>query len=140
LNPRATRDIGHEWELDMEPADLERAKTILLELLQEAARPLRRLEEIAVDNPPDTIDRVQNAVERELAIRQIESGFNRLQSIKLALERIEEGTYGTCAGCESEIGNKRLIAVPWASQCLRCQDIADREYREPEGQELLRSF
>jgi DnaK suppressor protein len=124
----------------MELADLERSKGILLALLQEAERPLRRREEIAVDNPPDTIDRVQNAAERELAIRQIESSFNRVQSIRLSLERIDDRTYGTCIRCEGDIGTKRLNAVPWTSYCVTCQDIADRENKEHEGAEVLRAF
>ncbi|MGA7236210.1 MAG: TraR/DksA family transcriptional regulator [Bryobacteraceae bacterium] len=93
-------------------------------------QPLRRREEIAVENAPDTIDRVQQAAERELAICQIESSFSRLQNIRLALERIEEGSYGTCLRCENDISPKRLQAVPWAACCIRCQDIADREQLE----------
>jgi RNA polymerase-binding transcription factor len=125
-------------EATMQLVELERSKTLLRTLLRELEQPLRKRDEIAVDNPPDTIDRVQHAAERELAILQIESNFHRLQSIRLALQRIEDGTYGTCMGCEETIGDKRLHAVPWASYCLRCQDIADHEGKPDE--ELLRAF
>jgi DnaK suppressor protein len=120
----------------MERAEIERFKGILHALRNEISQPGRKRDEIAVENAPDTLDRVQGAAERDLAIRQIESDFSRLQSVKLALARIEDGTYGTCLLCEEEISPKRLQALPWASYCIRCQDIADRERRGSEEDEL----
>jgi DnaK suppressor protein len=122
----------------MQLAELERPKTILLALLHGLEHPRQRKDEIAVDNPPDTIDRMQGATEREMAVWQIESGFNRLQSIRLALQRIDEGTYGTCVACDNAIGQKRLNAIPWASLCVKCQDNADRQIRRRESGQLLR--
>ena len=120
----------------MERAEIERFKGILHAMRDEISQPGRKRDEIAVENAPDTLDRVQGAAERDLAIRQIESDFSRLQSVKLALARIEDGTYGTCLLCEEEISPKRLHALPWASYCIRCQDIADRERRGSEEDEL----
>jgi DnaK suppressor protein len=105
----------------------ENFKQLLTAALEQMEEPLGKRDEIAIENAPDDIDRVQGAVERELAIRQLESNFSRIQSVKLALERIEDGTYGTCIECEQEISPKRLKAVPWASCCIQCQEIADRE-------------
>ena len=45
--------------------------------------------------------------------------------VKAALQRVEEGTYGTCLNCEDAINLKRLQAVPWAELCLRCQERSD---------------
>ena len=90
-----------------------------------------------MENAPDTLDRVQGAAERDLAIRQIESDFSRLQSVKLALERIEDGTYGTCMSCDEEISAKRLRAVPWASYCIRCQEWPIEEQGESGEEELV---
>jgi RNA polymerase-binding transcription factor len=124
----------------MQAAELERLKTTLLTLLQETEQPLRHRDEIAVENAPDSIDQVQLAGERELAIQQIEAGFNRLQSIRLALQRIDDGTYGTCIRCDGAIADKRLKAVPWTPHCVHCQDIADRENKTYAGAELVRAF
>jgi DnaK suppressor protein len=120
----------------METVELEQFKKILQDQMAATEQPLRRREEIAVENAPDTIDRVQRAAERDLAIRQIESDFTRLQSLRLSLERIADGSYGTCLRCDDEIGMKRLKAVPWASFCIRCQDLADREKKDSR-EELL---
>src|SRR3974377_336639 len=111
----------------MTTLELEHFKQLLTTTLEKMEQPIRKREEIAIENAPDDIDRVQGAVERELAIRQLESNFSRIQSVKLALERIEDGSYGTCLECDEEISPKRLKALPWASCCVRCQEIADRE-------------
>jgi DnaK suppressor protein len=121
-------------------AELERSKAVLHAMLHEMERPLRNRDVIAVENVPDSIDLVQRSAERELAIRQIESGFNRLQSLRLALQRIDDGTYGTCIRCDGDIGIKRLSAVPWTSYCVKCQDIADRESKEQEDETPTRVF
>ena len=41
-----------------------------------------------------------------------------LREIDLALARIDEGTYGTCAVCGAEIPEERLAAVPYATLCI----------------------
>ncbi len=45
---------------------------------------------------------------------------NEIQQIRLALMRIENGTYGRCAKCGKEIGLKRLEARPIATRCIEC--------------------
>jgi DnaK suppressor protein len=116
----------------MTKLELEHFKQLLTAMLEKMEQPFRKRDEIAIENAPDDIDRVQGAVERELAIRQMESTFSRIQSVKLALERIEDGSYGICLECDEEISPKRLKALPWASCCVRCQEIADRERMKAE--------
>lgn len=43
-----------------------------------------------------------------------------IQQIRLALLRIENGTYGTCAKCGNEIRKERLEARPIATRCIDC--------------------
>lgn len=43
-----------------------------------------------------------------------------IQQIRLALLRIENGTYGTCAICGEEISRERLKARPIATRCIKC--------------------
>ena len=42
------------------------------------------------------------------------------ERLKNALDRIEEGSYGTCAYCLSPISYKRLEAMPDAVVCMDC--------------------
>lgn len=116
----------------MEHIALQQFKGILETMLADLQRPLRRRDEIAIETTPDAIDEVQNAAERELAIRQLEHDSSRFRLVKAALRRIEEGTFGQCAYCEADISVKRLKAVPWTPYCLDCQNIADHSTVEAE--------
>lgn len=40
--------------------------------------------------------------------------------IREALDRIREGTFGTCASCGEWITRNRLQVVPYARECIRC--------------------
>jgi DnaK suppressor protein len=44
-----------------------------------------------------------------------------LQQVRDALQRIEEGTFGTCVVDGRPIDEKRLEAVPWTPYCLEHQ-------------------
>ena len=87
---------------------------------------LRNREEIAIEKAADSIDEIQFAGERELAIRNLDRGSTLLRSVRGALARVADGSYGACLHCAGEIKAKRLDAVPWAKYCVRCQEAADR--------------
>ena len=93
---------------------------------------LRNREDIAIEKTPDALDEVQLAGERELAIRNLDRESNLLRSVKSALSRIGDGSYGVCMHCEEDIKPKRLEAVPWAKYCIKCQEAADRHEFEAE--------
>ena len=40
------------------------------------------------------------------------------RSIDAALARLDEGTFGTCLKCGTEITLERLEALPYATQCI----------------------
>ena len=44
-----------------------------------------------------------------------------LQQIKLALERINQGTYGICHGCFLVIPRGELLTCPYTEYCARCR-------------------
>ena len=82
-------------------------------------------EEIAIEKAPDTLDAIQLAGEREVAIRNLDRDSNMLRQIGQSLARIEDGSYGICQRCEEEISAKRLQALPWAVYCISCQEKVD---------------
>jgi RNA polymerase-binding protein DksA len=45
---------------------------------------------------------------------------SEIASVRRALERIEDGTYGECANCGNEIAQGRLEARPEAALCIAC--------------------
>ena len=53
----------------------------------------------------------------------------RLRGIEQAIQRMAEGSYGTCIDCGEEIPRERLLAQPMAIRCASCQDMAERGHR-----------
>jgi DnaK suppressor protein len=45
----------------------------------------------------------------------------RLEKIQAALHRLQQGIYGSCTKCGGEINPERLISLPYAELCIRCQ-------------------
>ena len=45
---------------------------------------------------------------------------DELAKISAALKRLDDGTYGICTDCGSEIDSRRLAAQPYAGQCIVC--------------------
>ena len=48
------------------------------------------------------------------------SALIEAQQVHAALTRIDAGAYGECSTCGEPIGEKRLKALPYASQCINC--------------------
>lgn len=46
-----------------------------------------------------------------------------LRDVKKALERIHDGTYGTCKYCSKTIDEKRLMARPTSTSCIDCKKL-----------------
>ena len=44
-----------------------------------------------------------------------------LANVEHALEKIEQGTYGTCDNCGQPIDPERLEALPQANLCMNCK-------------------
>jgi DnaK suppressor protein len=119
----------------MTKTEVNKYREILEKKHSELAQVLRNREGIAIEKSPDALDEVQHAAERELAIRNLDRESSLFRNVRAALQRLEEGTFGTCLHCEEEISPKRLAAVPWTPYCIQCQEQADR-VRE-EGHESL---
>ncbi len=121
----------------MTKAELTKYKQILEAKKAELAHVLRNREAIAIEKSPDALDEVQHAAERELAIRNLDRESGLLRQVKLALTRVDDGSYGTCLHCDEEINPKRLAAVPWAPYCISCQEMADRRQEEGDNSEIF---
>ncbi len=68
----------------------------------------------------------------ELALIQMKS--ETLSKINDALGRLEQGDYGNCFECGSEILENRLRALPFAVRCKNCEEA--REMAEQRERQL----
>jgi DnaK suppressor protein len=108
-------------------AEMGRIQEILERKKAELDRVLRNRDGIAIEKSADQMDEIQYATERDLAIRNVDRESSLLRDVKAALLRIHDGSFGECVACEMPISPKRLVAVPWALRCIKCQEAADRE-------------
>jgi DnaK suppressor protein len=60
------------------------------------------------------------AVERLMTTSAARALWTKLQDVLRALEKLDEGTYGTCDACGGPIEPARLEAIPWATRCVSC--------------------
>src|SRR3954447_26956792 len=119
----------------MTQAEIKKYKDILETRQAELVEVLRNRDAITIEKSPDALDEVQNAAERELAIRNLDRESNLLRNVRAALRRIDEGEFGICVHCEEDISPKRIAAVPWTPYCIACQEAADRA--QEDGSESL---
>ncbi len=65
-------------------------------------------------------------LDRQIDYSLEEASNHVLAAIDAALERIDAGTYGTCMTCGKPIGDDRLEAIPYATQCIDCRRREER--------------
>lgn len=87
------------------------------------------------------LSRQQSTLKRDDSINHLEEGteaFQRFFSLECqgidqeiirhideALQAIDEGTYGICNHCGGLIQKPRLQALPFAKNCIRCQELIE---------------
>ena len=96
-------------------------------LIKSINRRRRDAEEIKLEKTEDEGDLAMISHETAVIYNLHEGGFARLRSIQEALKAIDRGRYGECVRCGSDINEKRLIAIPWATLCIRCQEETEAE-------------
>lgn len=73
-------------------------------------------------DPYDTADWAEKSHEEWIFLKKNSFDMALLREIDEALERLRDGTYGTCLDCGMPVSRKRLEAIPWARYCVSCQE------------------
>lgn len=73
--------------------------------------------------PPDAdvLDLAVTESNRDFTLRMAERERQLVTKIRRALERMQDGEYGTCESCGAEITYGRLMARPVATLCIDCK-------------------
>lgn len=112
------------------PKELQEAEERLRTMLQIVSGDIDQLEEEALgeDNPiADTTGEAgTDSFSMEMNLELLERDEKTLREIYEALDRIKDGTYGICEGCECVIGKERLKAMPHTRNCIDCQRKAEQ--------------
>jgi DnaK suppressor protein len=70
--------------------------------------------------------------EQFVALRRSRIDHNKLRLIDAALARLDREEFGVCNECGEDIASKRLNVLPWAENCIRCQEKLDANQYEAE--------
>ncbi len=85
------------------------------------------------EESPDPVDQAAMESDRDFSFRIRERESRLIAKIDEALDRIDDGTYGTCGECGREISIERLRARPVTTLCIRCK-------KKEEASERLRGL
>lgn len=101
------------------------------ELTEERESLVEGLREHGADPDSEKVERIAGiddnfadsaaaTAERSEALAVIDNHRERLAEVDEALQRMDEGTYGTCANCGTPIPEARLEARPLSVRCVDC--------------------
>jgi RNA polymerase-binding transcription factor len=82
----------------------------------------------------DAVESSEADIQDEIEFALIQMKSETLNKINDALARLEQGDYGNCFECGSEIAEKRLRALPFAVRCKDCEEA--REVAEQRERQL----
>ena len=112
----------------MEATQLEQARAAL-DALREDLR--QQLTDLGASPDEDTLesgvfdhgfaDSAQSTAERGKVLALVEHLRDQLGDVRRALQKMDEGTYGTCERCGNPIAPERLEAIPYATLCVSCK-------------------
>ena len=110
---------------------IESLKQVLIKrrdaLRKALAGDLSLLKELREQSAGDVVDFALDSAQDEISSQLAEVESRELGNIDVALERMREGRYGKCVGCNSSIPLARLQALPYATCCIDCQRELEKQ-------------
>jgi DnaK suppressor protein len=115
----------------MDKKKLEHFKSMLLKHRQQILNGgmVTRSEDLHIseEDLSDESDLATSMIQQQLSCTMRDRELLKLRRIDMALEKVQDGTYGHCEDCEEEIGMKRLENQPWAELCIVHAEEKERE-------------
>ncbi len=115
----------------MDKKKLEHFKAILLKERQRILNGsiINNSEDLHVseEDLSDETDLASSLINQQISCSIRDREFVKLRRIDMALERVQDGTYGHCEDCDEEIGLKRLENQPWTELCIVHAEERERE-------------
>ena len=114
----------------MKKAELEKFRKLLeakrREIIRRAQQTLDEDMSLDADDLPDEMDLASSEYLQSFTFRLRGREKLFLEKIQKAIEKIEDGSFGTCEECGSPISAKRLEARPETTLCIRCKEDQER--------------
>jgi DnaK suppressor protein len=103
------------------------------QLLEEVGRTALYGKDQEDDSIKDLGDQANTAYTREFFFELGNGDRRLLRDVVSALQKIDDGSFGTCERCSEPIAEKRLDALPFARYCINCQRVVEEEERMATG-------
>ena len=93
---------------------------------------LRSTEDLhtSTDDLSDEADLATSVINQQVSFNIRDREIEKIRLIDMALERIEDGSYGVCDDCSEEISDKRLENQPWTDVCIVHAEEREREQQK----------
>ncbi len=119
----------------MRKQELEKFKEALLDRKHQMIQDVDKMtDEVLMRSPDESrgdfnhmADMGSDNFDQDFTIGLMEKEQEELREIDAALERIGDGSFGTCTECEKKIGTERLKAIPYARLCIACKTAEEKE-------------
>ena len=79
------------------------------------------------DSIKDLGDQANTAYNREFFFELGNGDRRLLRDVVSALQKMDDGGFGSCERCGEPIAEKRLEALPFARYCIDCQRLVEKE-------------
>ena len=96
------------------------------ELARAIEKRQKEIRALADFGPGDVMDASSGNARTENMLASYSQIRTQLRKIEYALQRISTGDFGICSICEDPISLKRLQAMPWATNCIQCQEQSEQ--------------
>lgn len=128
-------------EKKLDKKDLEKLKALLLHFKAKIAGDIRHLENDSLNvNQRDAAgdlsgysyhvaDMATDNFDREFNLGLASTEQQTLNMIENALRKMDDGSFGVCEECTKMILLKRLMAMPYARLCIKCQETEEKNKR-----------
>ena len=109
---------------EMQPEEIEYFKELLSSQLDDLLSRAEKTVGALVQSDgvaADPLDQAALESDRNYTLRMRDRESRLIRKIKLALAKIDEGTFGLCETCGEKIAVARLKARPVAEHCIHCK-------------------
>lgn len=99
----------------------ETIKTKLLELQQSLTKRINAIkQDFSNGRSADFSEQAVEQENEEVLVQLKADAEHELRLVNIALERLNQGTYGECQHCGEDIAIARLDALPYTEHCIKC--------------------
>jgi len=113
------------------PSYLSRLEEIRNTLLKDVEKNFKNSQSESTEPVADITDDAARIYSNQLMTNLGEQGWEKLKRVDEALEKIRDGSYGTCSTCEKPIPEARLDVLPFAKFCVECLSKIENEVQNP---------